>query len=157
MSRFESISGTIANDTVISRFVAPGDVVMVNSTPGGGHISHHKGGSVGKYTRNIVDFPLTQDGYHTDVDKTIDLIRAVRPKLLIFGKSLFLFPEPIAAVREVCDRYGVKVLFDAAHVLGLIAGKQFQDPLREGAEHDDRQHSQDVLRVAARSRCEQHE
>ena len=129
-----SISGTIANDTVISRFVQHGDLVMVNSTPGGGHVSHHKGGSVGKYTRNIIDFPLTPDGYHTDVDKTVELIRSIRPKLLIFGKSLFLFPEPVAVIREVCDRYQTKILFDAAHVLGLIAGKQFQDPLLEGAD-----------------------
>ncbi|MEO2044990.1 MAG: serine hydroxymethyltransferase [Pirellulales bacterium] len=129
-----SISGTIANDAVISRFVSPGDVVMVNSTSGGGHISHHKDGSVGKYTKNIVDFPLTPDGYHTDVDKTRELIKALRPKFLIFGKSLFLFPEPVEQLRDICDKYGIITLYDAAHVLGLIAGKQFQDPLSEGAD-----------------------
>ena len=118
-----SISGTVANDGVISRYVAPGDIVMVNSTPGGGHISHHRGGSVGKYTQNIVDIPLSADGYHADVDKTVALIKAIRPKLLILGKSLFLFPEPIEALRSVCDKYGVTILFDAAHVLGLIAGQ----------------------------------
>ncbi len=129
-----SISGTIANDAVISRFVGPGDVVMVNSTSGGGHISHHKDGSVGKYTKNIVDFPLKEDGYHTDVKKTRELITALRPKLLILGKSLFLFPEPVEQLRDICDKYGIVVLYDAAHVLGLIAGKRFQDPLREGAD-----------------------
>ena len=51
------ISGTMANDAVFSRYICPGDVVMVNSTPGGGHISHHRAGSVGKYTHNIVNFP----------------------------------------------------------------------------------------------------
>ncbi len=64
------ISGTIANDAVFSRYISPGDVVMVNSTPAGGHISHHRAGSVGKYTQNIVNFPLTADGYHIDVDRT---------------------------------------------------------------------------------------
>lgn len=129
-----SISGTMANDAVISRFVNPGDVVMVNSTAGGGHISHHKDGSVGKYTKNIVDFPLTEDGYHLDVKRTRELVKAVRPKLMIFGKSLFLFPEPLEEIRDLCDKYGTLMLFDAAHVLGLIAGKCFQDPLREGAD-----------------------
>ena len=129
-----SISGTVANDGVISRFVGPNDVVMVNSTPGGGHISHHRGGSVGKYTKNIVDFPLTSDGYHTDVDKTRELIKAIRPKLLIFGKSMFLFREPLEEVADLCKKYNITMLFDAAHVLGLIAGKQFQDPLNEGAD-----------------------
>ncbi len=129
-----SISGTVANDGVISRFVGPNDVVMVNSTPGGGHISHHRGGSVGKYTKNIVDFPLTQDGFHTDVDKTRELIKAIRPKLLIFGKSMFLFREPLEEVADLCSQYNITMLYDAAHVLGLIAGKQFQDPLNEGAD-----------------------
>ena len=119
---------------MISRFVNPGDVVMVNSTAGGGHISHHKDGSVGKYTQNIVDFPLTADGYHLDVDKTRELIKAVRPALIILGKSLFLFPEPVDQLRDLCEKYNTVMLYDAAHVLGLIAGGQFQSPLDEGAD-----------------------
>jgi glycine hydroxymethyltransferase len=128
------ISGTVCNDAVFSQYIEPGDVVMVNSTAGGGHISHHRVGSVGKYTKNIIDFPLTQDGYHLDVDKAIDLIRTIHPKLLIFGKSLFLFPEPVAQLAEEAKRNGAFVIYDAAHVLGLIAGKRFQDPLMEGAD-----------------------
>ena len=71
------VSGTVANDAVFSRYIRWGDIVMVNSTPGGGHISHHKAGSVGKYTKNIVNFPLTADGWHIDVDHTLDLMKAV--------------------------------------------------------------------------------
>ncbi len=128
------ISGTVANDAVFSRYIDPGDVVMVNSTAGGGHISHHKSGSVGKYTKNIVDFPLTPDGYHIDCEQTSQLVKKLHPKVLIFGKSLFLFPEPIEELTEVCNENGTTIIYDAAHVLGLIAGKQFQDPLREGAD-----------------------
>ena len=127
------ISGTIANDAVFSRFIRPGDIVMVNSTPGGGHISHHRAGSVGKYTTNIVNFPLTPDGYHIDVERSIELIRAVSPKVLIFGKSLFLFPEPVADLADICRERDIAVLYDGAHVLGLIAGGCFQNPLKEGA------------------------
>ena len=127
------ISGTVANDAVFSRFIHPGDVVMVNSTPGGGHISHHRAGSVGKYTTNIVNFPLTEDGYHIDVERTIELIRAISPKVLIFGKSLFLFPEPVAELADICRERNISVLYDGAHVLGLIAGGCFQSPLKEGA------------------------
>jgi len=127
------ISGTVANDAVFSRFIHPGDVVMVNSTPGGGHISHHRAGSVGKYTTNIVNFPLTPDGYHIDVERTIELIRAISPKVLIFGKSLFLYPEPVAELADMCRQRDITVLYDGAHVLGLIAGGQFQNPLKEGA------------------------
>jgi len=128
------ISGTVANDAVFSRYIKPGEVVMVNSTPGGGHISHHKSGSVGKYTRNIVDFPLTPDGYHIDCDQTYDLVKKLHPKVLIFGKSLFLFPDPVRELVDICRDNGTTIIYDAAHVLGLIAGKQFQDPLGEGAD-----------------------
>lgn len=128
------ISGTIANDEVFSRYIAPGDVVMVNSTAGGGHISHHKSGSVGKYTKNIVDFPLTPDGYHLDCEQTEKLIAKLHPRVLILGKSLFLFPEPVRELRKVCSDNGTTVIYDAAHVLGLIAGKRFQNPLAEGAD-----------------------
>jgi glycine hydroxymethyltransferase len=127
------ISGTIANDAVFSRYIKPGDVVMVNSTPAGGHISHHKAGSVGKYTKNIVNFPLTPDGWHIDVDHTVDLIKALEPKVMIMGKSLFLFPEPVKEIAPICQKRGIPLIFDAAHVLGLVAGHQFQDPLGDGA------------------------
>jgi glycine hydroxymethyltransferase len=127
------ISGTVSNDSVFSLYIQPGDVVMVNSTPGGGHISHHKAGSVGKYTSNIMNFPLTKDGYHIDVEKTLDLARALKPKVMILGKSLFLFPEPVKELADFCRSQGIILIYDAAHVLGLIAGREFQDPLGEGA------------------------
>ena len=127
------ISGTVSNESVFSRYIHPGDVVMVNSTPGGGHISHHRAGSVGKYTQNIVNFPLTKDGYLIDVEKTFDLAEALEPKVMILGKSLFLFPEPVRELAGFCKPRGIALLYDGAHVLGLIAGREFQDPLEEGA------------------------
>ena len=69
-SEVRPISGTNANEAVFSRLLCQGDVVMVNSTPGGGHISHHKEGSLGKFTKNIIDTPLTKDGYHMDLENT---------------------------------------------------------------------------------------
>jgi len=127
------ISGTVANDAVFSRYIKHGDIVMVNSTAGGGHISHHRQGSVGKYTENIISFPLTPDGYHIDVKETIKILEEVPVKVMIIGKSLFLFPEPISEIAPICKERGVSLIYDAAHVLGLIAGKRFQDPLKEGA------------------------
>jgi glycine hydroxymethyltransferase len=127
------ISGTMANEAVFSRFINPGDVVMVNSTPGGGHISHHRAGSVGKYTQNIVNFPLTKEGYRIDVEKTLELAQIVEPKVMILGKSLFLFPEPVQELSGFCRQHHISLLYDGAHVLGLIAGREFQSPLEEGA------------------------
>ncbi len=132
-SEVRPISGTNANEAVFSRFIRPGDVVMVNSTPAGGHISHHKEGSLGKFTRNIIDLPMTKDGYHLDVEKTIYLIRKVKPKIIVLGKSLYLFPEPVSELSDICRENNVRIIYDGAHVLGLIAGKRFQNPLKEGA------------------------
>ena len=132
-SEVRPISGTNANEAVFSRLLCQGDVVMVNSTPGGGHISHHKEGSLGKFTKNIIDTPLTKDGYHMDLENTAYLIEKAKPKMIVVGKSLFLFPEPVAELAEVCRQYKTRIMYDAAHVLGLIAGKRFQRPLLEGA------------------------
>ena len=132
-SEVRPISGTNANEGVFSGYIKPGDIVLVNSTPAGGHISHQRAGAVGHYTQNVLSFPLTKDGYHIDVGKAKDLIRQVKPKVVIFGKSLFLFPEPVAELYEACGKAKARIVFDAAHVLGLVAGKQFQNPLAEGA------------------------
>ena len=64
---------------------------------------------------------------------TVTLVDQVRPKLVMLGKSLFLFPEPVQAIAECCRSFGIPVLFDGAHVLGLILGGQFQNPFAEGA------------------------
>lgn len=127
------ISGTLSNDAIFSQYINPGDVVMVNSTPGGGHISHHRAGSVGKYTSNIINFPLTPDGYRIDVERTLELAGVFAPKVMILGKSLFLFPEPVEELSSFCKERGIVLIYDAAHVLGLIAGRTFQAPLEEGA------------------------
>jgi glycine hydroxymethyltransferase len=127
------ISGTNANEAVFSKMISYDDIVMVNSTPGGGHISHHRMGAIGKFTRNIIDFPITPDGYHIDVDASKDLISRIKPRMVVFGKSLFLFPDPVQELADVCREVKATVIFDAAHVLGLIAGGCFQNPLVEGA------------------------
>jgi glycine hydroxymethyltransferase len=80
-----------------------------------------------------VDFPLTKDGYRIDVERTLDLARTLEPKVMILGKSLFLFPEPVRELASFCQRRRIALLYDGAHVLGLIAGREFQDPLEEGA------------------------
>ena len=60
--------------------------------------------------------------------------REVRPVLIIVGTFIYLFPTPLAEIRQVADSVGAKVMYDGAHVLGLIAGRHFQDPLSEGAD-----------------------
>jgi glycine hydroxymethyltransferase len=128
------ISGTVANEAVFSRVVPHGAEAIAHTVAGGGHISHARIGSLGKRTKNISSWPLLADGYSIDVPAARDLIAQKKPAIVVFGRSLFLFPEPIEELRDVCVEVGARVLFDGAHVLGLIAGGCFQDPLREGAD-----------------------
>jgi glycine hydroxymethyltransferase len=128
------ISGTVANEAVFSRLVPQGAVVVAHTVAGGGHISHARIGSLGKRTREIRAWPTGPDGYSIDIAAARDLIARERPALVVFGRSLFLFPEPVSELREVCAEVGARVFYDAAHALGLVAAGRFQDPLREGAE-----------------------
>ena len=127
------ISGTVANEAVFSRLVPQGAPVVAHPVATGGHISHARMGSLGKRTNRILPWPSTPDGFGIDVPAARDLIAKERPAVVVLGRSLFLFPEPVREIREVCDEVGTIVVYDGAHVLGLIAGGTFQDPLREGA------------------------
>jgi glycine hydroxymethyltransferase len=141
------ISGNAANTAIALGYLRGGDTIIVNSTPAGGHISHNSIGVFGRRIQNrgaslnlesenhipLHFFPLAEDGYHLDVEKSIDLIEQASPRLIVLGKSLFLFPEPLPELAAVCKEKGIPILFDAAHVFGLIVGGQFQDPWREGA------------------------
>lgn len=141
------ISGNAANTAIALGYLRGGDTIIVNSTPAGGHISHN---TIGVFGRRIQSrgmslnleaarhiplhyFPLTEDMYHIDVPKSLDLIDQVAPRLLVLGKSLILFPEPVRELAIMCRERGIPILYDAAHVFGLIVGGQFQDPWREGA------------------------
>jgi glycine hydroxymethyltransferase len=128
------VSGTVANDAVFHTVVERGATVLAHGIAAGGHVSHQRFGALGKVAGTIKRLPLAKDGITVDVAKARDLVRKEKPAVLLLGRSLFLFPEPVKELREVCDETGTKILFDGAHVLGLVACGQFQDPLREGAD-----------------------
>lgn len=141
------ISGNQANTAVALGILRGGDTVIVNSIDTGGHISHNPIGIMGRRIQirgqqltvgekdsiSLHYWPTTDDGYHIDAPKSIDLIEKTSPRLVVMGKSLFLFPEPVQEIAEVCRTKNIPILYDAAHVLGLILGGQFQDPFQEGA------------------------
>ena len=128
------VSGTVANDAVFHTVVERGATVLAHGIAAGGHVSHQRFGALGKVAGTIKRLPLAKDGITVDVAKARDLVRKEKPAVLLLGRSLFLFPEPVKELREVCDGTGTRILFDGAHVLGLVACGQFQDPLREGAD-----------------------
>ena len=126
-------SGALANLYAFIATCGPGDTIIAPPPSIGGHVTHHAGGSAGQYHLNTVPAPVCADGYTVDVDGLRTLAHQTRPKLITIGSSLNLYPHPVGTIREIADEVGAKVLFDAAHLCGLIAGKAWQQPLDEGA------------------------
>ena len=134
------VSGVNSNVVVYTAFTNPGDVVMALSIPNGGHISYGRselGGTAGSVRGLKVEYLVfDQESMNIDVDATIAKVKrleaeGIKPKMVIFGASVFLFPHPVRELGAFFHSIGATVHYDGAHVLGLIAGKQFQDPLRE--------------------------
>ncbi len=128
------VSGTNANTAIIYGLTKPGDTITAPPLAGGGHISAAKFGAVGLRSLSLHNYPFDVDEMNIDIDGSIKLIKEQQPKVCLFGKSVFLFPEPLKELQDAFNEVGAKVWYDAAHVLGLIAGGEFQDPLREGAD-----------------------
>jgi len=76
---------------------------------------------------------VNADGYTVDLQGLRSLAQQVRPKIITIGGSLNLFPHPVPEIRAIADDVGAKVLFDAAHQCGMIAGGAFPNPLAQGA------------------------
>jgi glycine hydroxymethyltransferase len=127
------VASMIGNLAVYTALTEPGDVIMSISQPFGGHSSNRIDGPAGVRGLKIVDVPMDADELVVDMELFRKIAPLVRPKLVALGASMTLFPFPLKEMAEVLAEWGGKIFFDGAHQIGLIAGGQFQDPLREGA------------------------
>lgn len=127
-------AGTTANMALFKALIKPGEPATVLDTANGAHISFGKWGAAGIRGINLISFPFNDNEMNIDIDGAVKLIKKEKPKLALCGRSVFLFPSPINDLSEAAHDVGAYLVYDAAHVLGLIAGKRFQDPLREGAD-----------------------
>ena len=130
---FRVASGAIANLYAFMASAKPGDAIIVPPPSIGGHVTHQQPGAAGLYGLQIHEAPVDAAHYTVDVDALQALARKVKPKLITIGGSLNLTRHPIAEIRVIADEVGAHVLFDAAHMSGMIAGKAWQQPLAEGA------------------------
>jgi glycine hydroxymethyltransferase len=96
-------------------------------------LPHHAAGTAGMYGLVTHAAPVDARNYTVDVEALRTLARRVKPKLITIGSSLNLQPHPIRQIRVIADEVGALVLFDAAHLCGMIAGRAWQQPLEEGA------------------------
>src|ERR671926_28442 len=136
-------SGVVANLAIYAAFSNPGDYMMAASIPSGGHISHGKREHFGTaglvHGLNIEHYPFSKEEMTIEIDATKrrieEMIRDGKaPKIAMFGGSLFLFPHPVKELAGFMHDHNMYVNYDGAHVAGLIAGGEFQDPLEEGAD-----------------------
>ncbi len=126
------VSGTVANLVMFNALTKPGETAMALSVMDGGHSSFRECSNI--HGVSMVPLPLDPKTYNLDINETAKLVARVKPRVVLFGASDFLFPHPIRELSNAIRDNGGIVAYDAAHVLGLIAGGCFQDPLREGAE-----------------------
>ena len=127
------VASMIGNMAVYTALTEPGDVIMSVPQPFGGHSSNRSDGPAGVRGLKVVDLPFDPVELEVDLDLFREMAPLVRPKVVALGLSMTLFPFPVREMREIVADWGGHIFFDGAHQLGLVAGGQFQDPLREGA------------------------
>ena len=130
---YRPTSGATTNAVAFNAFTNPGDVVASLTIPAGAHISYRRFGVAGFHGLKVVDIPFDTDNYEFDLDALEHVVKSNLPKQVIIGASVMLFPYPLRRMKEIVEETGSKIMYDGAHVMGLIAGKRFQDPLKEGA------------------------
>jgi glycine hydroxymethyltransferase len=127
------LSGHIADLIFLGNFTKPNDVLMCVSPEDGGYPGIWENGLSKFLGLKTVAFPFSKQDMNIEVEQAEEAIKQVKPKVIVFGASLIIFPHPVKELAEVARENDACVGFDGSHVMGLIAGKQFQDPLREGA------------------------
>ena len=127
------LSGHIADLIFLGSFAGANDTILCVSPADGGYPGIWEEG-VSKYLKlRTIGFPFSKETMNIKVDEAADLILEEKPSIVIFGASLILFPQPVKELARVSHEVNAHVGYDGSHVLGLIAGGEFQNPLQEGA------------------------
>ena len=122
-------SGASANVAVYQAFTKPGDTVLAMSLPHGGHLTHgSKVNFSGKWF-NIVSYGVRADNELIDYDELRDLALKSAPRMICTGATAYPSLIDFAKVREICDEVGAIMWVDAAHFIGLVAGKAIPSPV----------------------------
>ncbi len=122
-------SGASANVAVYAAFTKPGDKVLAMSLPHGGHLTHgSKVNFSGKWF-DIISYGVRQDNELIDYDELRDVAIAQKPRMICSGATAYSRLIDFAKVREICDEVGAIMWVDAAHFIGLVAGKAIPSPV----------------------------
>lgn len=122
-------SGASANVAVYQAFTKPGDTVLAMSLPHGGHLTHgSKVNFSGKWFQ-VESYGVRQDNELIDYDELLATAKRVRPKMICSGATAYPRLIDFAKIREICDEVGAIMWVDAAHFIGLVAGKAIPSPV----------------------------
>ena len=127
------LSGHITDMTLLSTFARRGDKILTMGTEYGGYFGTSEAGFPRILGLVNLYFPFDKDRWNIEIEKTVELIASEVPRLVILGASYILFPHPVEQIAKACRETGTMLAFDGSHVMGLIAGGAFQQPLKEGA------------------------
>lgn len=127
------LSGHIAALIVIVSTTRRGASIASISAENGGYDGYGKGYIPDLFGLRVLHLPFNQKNHNLDTEATVKLIRSNKPRLVILGASFILFPYDMDQVKEACKDAASSLVYDASHVLGLVAGNEFQQPLMEGA------------------------
>lgn len=122
------VSGHLCNLAAILGLTNVGDKIAMVSTTDGGYPFNLK-----VFGRIRLDLPFDKMNLNIDMPNIEEFLKNTNPALVMLGTSFFLFPHPVEEISKICNELEIPLVYDGSHVLGLIAGHEFQDPLREGS------------------------
>jgi len=127
-------SATLANLAVYAALTRPGDAIASLPAAAGAHTSHLPEGAPGVRGLRVHALPYDAERLDVDLEALPGFLAATRPRLVVVGASVLLFPHDLEAIADATHAAGALLLYDGSHVAGLIAGGAFQAPLRQGAD-----------------------
>lgn len=128
-----AISGHVCSLAVLMHLSKSNDAIMALSMDAGGYPGYMSEYMPSRLMLNIHSIPYDQENMCIDVDACITRIQELRPRLVVIAPSTITFHTPLQGIAKACNDVGSMLVYDASHVLGLIAGKAFPNPLHEGS------------------------
>jgi glycine hydroxymethyltransferase len=127
-------SCTLANLAIFHAYCRPGDKVLAPAAEHGGHLSQRRRGTPELAGLVVEDLPFDRRNCQLEAARAAEMITRTRPRLVVLGRSIMIKADDIAPVVSAARAVGAKTLFDASHVLGLIAGGTYPNPFDAGVD-----------------------
>ena len=128
------LSCALANGLVFAALAERGDTVLAQSRYYGADPSTTPATFGDWFGLEYADLPYDEEQLTVDVERAVDAIQRIKPRLVVFGSGFILFPYPVKELKKAAQSVGATVFYDGAHAVGLTGGGQYQDPIAEGAD-----------------------